>query len=203
MAMACLTACVSPAESGPSVTTDTSSPDGSSQVVDTTLVGEEPLEALLPTTPVTVAPEGEVRRAILDRQEFKLECFREHGFDGEIDDDMGILTDVPPDQQDRFFEINELCREAVAGEFGLTFGEPTVEELTIAFRSYLYVRECMILEGYPVDEPPSLDVYIQSEGAVWHPYNAFMTSPDGPTGLADLEETCPQDLAYLASVLEF
>lgn len=136
-------------------------------------------------------------------QERKLACFRDNGFEGELDDDLGISTKVPPEQQDRFFEVNRTCREAVAEKLGLQFGLPSEEVLRRTYRMYLYIRQCMVQTGYPTDEPPSMERFVESGGSLWHPYNAFMGTAAGATGLSDLEQLCPQDLPYLESVLEF
>ena len=167
-----------------------------------TSLADPTIQDLLPPTPVTTAPPGAVRASILERQEAKLACLRRYGFDGEIAPDLGILTDVPPDQQERFFEVSASCREEVGAQFGLRFGTPTPEELTTSFRELLYVRACMIDEGYPVDPPPSLEQYVESQGAIWHPYTAFIEAGAGPTELQRLQEVCPDDSVYLRSVLD-
>jgi len=162
----------------------------------------EEIAGLLPSTPVTTAPAGAVRASVLERQRFAVECFRRYGFEGVIQEDSGILFDVPPSQQDRFGEVNRLCVEEEAEEFGMELGVPSAETLRRHYRAYLYVRECMIAEGYPVDDPPSLEVFVESGGAAWHPYNAFMASGRAAE-LDRLEQTCPQDLFYLLDVLDF
>lgn len=160
------------------------------------------IQSLMPTTPVTTAPPGAVRASVLERQEFKLACLSELGFEGEIEDDLGILTNVAPEQQDEFMEASAACREVAGVEFGISFGLSTPEELRQHYRAFLYVRECMIQAGYSTDDPPSLEVYIESGGEGWHPYDAFMSSGGGPSGFSVLEATCPQDLLYLESVLD-
>ena len=130
-----------------------------------------------------------------------MECFRRYGFEGEIQDDLGILFDVPAEQQDRFAEVNQLCLKDEAAEFGMELGVPSEEELVKEFRALLYVRECMIAEGYPVDDPPSLETFVESGGSAWHPYNAFMASGRA-SEFETLRETCPQDVGYLLEVLD-
>jgi hypothetical protein len=168
------------------------------------LATAEEIAALLPSTPVTTAPPGVVRAGILERQELILECMRRYGFDGEIQErSFGILSDVPPEQFDRYLEVGEICRKEEFERYGLTLGVPTPEELETEYRIKLYVRECMIQEGYPVSQPPSLDAFIESLGAIWHPYDAFVESGGGGVfGFSKLEETCPQDGFYLRSVLD-
>ncbi len=192
-----------PTDTGSLVTVQTSpavSASTSTSVVSSGVVAEDEIAELLPSTPVTTAPPGVVRQLMVERQQFSLECFRRYGFDGEIQEDAGILFDVPPDQQERFVEVNARCVEEEAAEFGIEVGVPSVESLRRHYRAYLYVRECMIAEGYPVDDPPSMEVFVESGGSVWHPYDAVMRS--SPSSFSRLEETCPQDLFYLLEVLD-
>ena len=173
--------------------------------VSVPLATDEEIAALLPSTPVTTAPPGAVRASILERQKLVLECMRRYGFDGEIDErDLGInFGKIPDEQFDRFLEVGEICRKEEFERYGLTLGLPTREELEASYRMNLYVRECMIMEGYPVSQPPSLEAYIESLGAIWHPYDAFVESGQGGVfGLSKLQETCPQDGFYLRTVLD-
>ncbi len=173
--------------------------------VSVPLATDEEIAALLPSTPVTTAPPGAVRASILERQKLVLECMRRYGFDGEIDErDLGInFGKIPDEQFDRFLEVGEICRKEEFERYGLTLGVPTREELEASYRMNLYVRECMIMEGYPVSQPPSLEAYIESLGAIWHPYDAFVESGQGGVfGFSELQETCPQDGFYLRTVLD-
>ncbi len=215
LAAACVPAAQGPSSSadpGPSTTAGisttvsvsaaASSTTTSPPVTTGSVASAEEIARLLPSTPVTTAPAGAVRASVLERQRFAVECFRRYGFEGVIQEDSGILFDVPPSQQDRFGEVNRLCLEEEAEEFGMELGVPSAETLRRHYRAYLYVRECMIAEGYPVDDPPSLEVFVESGGAAWHPYNAFMASGRAAE-LDRLEQTCPQDLFYLLDVLDF
>ncbi len=162
------------------------------------------IATLLPPTPVTTAPSGAVRASVLERQEFVLECFRRYGFEGEIDPmDLSIGFETPPEQQERFWEVNQLCLQEEFEWLGYPLGKNSPEELRRHYRAYLYVRECMIAEGYPVDDPPSLEAYVESGGEIWHPYDALMQGGEGsPTFFTKLEQICPQDLFYLLQVLD-
>ena len=189
--------------------TTTTSPLGRTEsTVETTTTAVAPpsreeIVAMLPSTPVTTAPSGAVRASVRDRQETKLACIRSFGFAAELDlGDLGIVVDLPPEQQDEYFEVLDICRRRLFAELGVS-EVPSREELTAHYRAYLYVRECMIAEGYPVDDPPSLEVYVESLGAAWHPYDAVMAGGQGSPGFfSRLEETCPQDLFYLLDVLD-
>ncbi len=174
----------------------------------TTTVGSVPLAtaeeiaALLPSTPVTTAPPGVVRVGILERQEFKLECMRSFGFDGEIQEkSLAILSDVPPEQFDRYMEVGEICRRRLFAKLGVP-EKKTEEDLLKDYSALLYVRECMLAEGYPVDDPPSPEVFVETYGAIWHPYTGVMLGTQEPIAYyTRLEEICPADLFYLFDVL--
>ncbi len=188
-------------------TTTTAAVDEAESTVETTTTvappSREEIVAMLPSTPVTTAPAGAVRASVRDRQETKLACIRSFGFAAELDQtDLGIVADLPPEQQDEYFDVLDICRRRLFAELGVS-EVPSREELTAHYRAYLYVRECMIAEGYPVDDPPSLEVYVESHGAAWHPYDAVMAGGQGSPGFfSGLEETCPQDLFYLLDVLD-
>jgi hypothetical protein len=176
--------------------------------VTTTTVGSVPLAtaeeiaALLPSTPVTTAPPGVVRAGILERQEFELECLRSFGFDGEIQEkSLAILSDVPEEQFDRYMEVGEICRKRLFAKLGVP-EVYTEEDLLKQYSALLYVRECMLAEGYPVGDPPSPEVFVETYGAIWHPYTGVMLGTQEPIAYyTRLEEICPQDLFYLFDVL--
>jgi len=166
------------------------------------LATAEEIAALLPSTPVTTAPPGAVRASIRERQEFELECMRSFGFDGEIQEkSLAILSDVPEEQFDRYLEVGEICRKRMLAWLGVP-EEKTEEDRLKQYSALLYVRECMLAEGYPVDDPPSPEVWVESGGAIWHPYTGVMLGTQEPVAYyTSLEEICPANLFYLYDVL--
>lgn len=59
------------------------------------------------------------------------------------------------------------------------------------FEFLLALRDCVVGEGYPVGDPPSKDAFVESLGAIWHPYEDMDNFSDSE--LARLEEVCSQD----------
>ncbi|WP_062464343.1 hypothetical protein [Demequina soli] len=60
--------------------------------------------------------------------------------------------------------------------------------LSAVFDDLLVQAECLVSHGYPVDEPPSREAWIDSKGAVWSPFDAVA---DGTVEtLAEAESAC-------------
>lgn len=73
---------------------------------------------------------------------------------------------------------------------------PSRADLEDRYNSMLGIHECMQQHGFPTEEPPSLDVYIEG-GGVWHPYFVGPKNQDGlsPTPAVDfeaLQRDCPE-----------
>jgi hypothetical protein len=55
------------------------------------------------------------------------------------------------------------------------------------------LKDCVESEGYLVAEPPSKPAWIESQGALWHPFEGLDSLSDSE--LADLERACPQNFS--------
>ena len=115
-------------------------------------------------------------------------CMAEKGFTVEIMDDGGISSDVPTEQ----ISQRDAAMEACTSEHG--FDQPP-EPLTDAQLSELYddlveVKECLEEAGHEVDDPPSLQSFVDSQGAAWHPYDSL--DPSSLAEFQDVERQCPQ-----------
>ncbi len=165
------------------------------------LLSDAEIRQLLPNTPVTTAPPGAVYALVAERQQFAVECFREAGFAAELDPaDNSVVVDVPDEQWDIYWEVSTRCREREFAEFGIE----VEQDFTKMFRAFLWVRQCMLENGYEVSRPPSLEVFVESHGSAWHPYDAVMAEPTFTMEQSqELEQICPQDLTYLYQVLDF
>ncbi|MFQ5523650.1 MAG: hypothetical protein ACE5F5_08735 [Acidimicrobiia bacterium] len=167
----------------------------------TAFLSEAELRDLLPATPVTTPAPGAVKASAVERQEFKAGCLREAGFAAVLrPEDNSVVVDVSEDQREAYSEASTRCRELEFARFGID-ADP---DLTKTFRALLYVRQCMIENGYEVTQPPSLETFIESHGSAWHPYDGVMADPSFTREeFQELEQLCPQDLIYLFQVLDF
>lgn len=174
-------------------TTQTTTPPGPT---------EAEIQALLPDVPVTTLPPDATRQITatkLEQQRFYADCLNQAGFAATVDpNDLTVTSPIPQGQEDQYWAVTERCREEKFARFpSLADPDPVA-----AYRAYLYVRACMLANGWPVTDPPSLDTYLETHGAAWHPYDAVMADPTfGYEDFQTLEATCPQDLTYLIPTL--
>ncbi len=162
-----------------------------------------PTQAISSDQPIT-ASRREQSQAIA-------ECAANEGIAVEVDPGGdGVTWRAPEGQENLYDDVIDRCAESVAEAYGVAQGEPTVEDLERWYLAYLWTHDCMKGEGYPVEDPPSLDVFLDSQGTIWHPYNAVVRSAGGEIkpgvqfseeAFRELENTCPQDVTYLLKEL--
>ncbi len=92
-----------------------------------------------------------------------------------------------------FREAMIACEEA-SYEIGLIARPQPPDEDALAawYDAFMLTYQCMEDQGYPVSPPPSRDLYVESGGSIWHPYQEL-----APTQVPEVEEVCPQDLVVL------
>ena len=145
--------------------------------------------------------------------EWLAECENSFGFDFEVVSQPGqdptLFGQVPPSRDTFHSEVRRACRAFVAEQGDVFELEQTPEFAERVYAGYLKVHECMLANGFPVDEPPSQQTFVSqwvAGGAgSWHPYSAtpfggsLSTSPDAGTGdervseQLHIQETCPAD----------
>lgn len=162
-------------------------------------------------SPATIR-EDPVAATLREQSQAISACAAEEGVSVEVaSDGEGVVWRAPAGQEARYSEVVDGCARIVAERFGVAQGEPTAEDLELWYRAFLWTRGCMIDEGYPVSDPPTLDSYIDSGGSNWHPYNAVFNASGGDIrpgvpfsdeSFRELESMCPQDLTYLISELD-
>jgi hypothetical protein len=123
-------------------------------------------------------------------------CVESEGFDVQISDG-GLLAHTGSAQEPRYREVLALC-EQTAVDRGLVKaqGPPDSGELAAWYEAFGWTHDCLVENGYPVSDPPSLDLYIESRGRNWHPYDML-----DPMELAQVEGVCPQDLIVIFEIL--
>jgi hypothetical protein len=199
-----------PAEAPTSSANETSSPPTANQV----FVPPTSNQAFVPPTPALVTPPdlldqlgpyaeivlggGAVLPGSPEHFDYLVSCMESAGFAVTLDVSSGSISGDPgADQMDRFRDTLAICDEA-AFESGLVarHAEQTPDELRLWYRAFLLAHECLTEHGYPASDPPSIDVYVESGGTAWHPYDAL-----SPASIQDIEPICPQDLIVLISEL--
>lgn len=141
---------------------------------------------------------GAVLSGSREHLSYLVSCVESGGFAVELDVSAGSISASPGhDQMERYQEVLRTCKEA-AFESGLVarYSERTPEELELWYDAFLIAQECLGEHGFPTSDPPSLDVYVESGGAAWHPYEAL-----SPNAIAAVEPICPQDLVLLVGEL--
>ena len=138
---------------------------------------------------------GTVLRGSKEHLDYLVSCIAAGGFSVELDPSDGSMTANPgAAQMDNYIAVHDACRHA-AIDYGLvdSYAPPSDAELELWYRAYLITQDCLIEHGYPTTEQSSLEVYVQSGGAAWHPYNALIRT----TSEWEVEPVCSQDLVKL------
>lgn len=116
------------------------------------------------------------------------DCMELRGF-LTVQDSDGIWVTHDGGTPDAYREATSGCFMAVAGV--LPSGPPADRDWFSAYYDFLVeLMECVREQGHPVPDPPSREVFIDTEGATWHPYDPRWTPP---TVWDSLEKICPQD----------
>lgn len=179
--------------------------------------GHEPesaIEFVPPPPPITATPAdlldslgpyadlvlrgGVVLPGSVEHLNYMVSCIETAGFAVEMDVSTGSISVAPnQDQMDRYRSVFAACEEA-AFDYGLIarYADPTPEQLQLQFNALLLTHQCLEENGYTTSEPPSIDVYIDSEGSAWHPYEAL-----SPAIVETVESICTQDLITLIGEL--
>ena len=116
------------------------------------------------------------------------ECVADHGFPLTVTGDGTGLTfqAVPPDQNQLAQAVLFACKAGLRLEKP---APPTVDQLEEAYAYMVAVAHCLEEEGYSVTDPPSVGVYIDSQG-YWNPYDDLVA---GLQEWSRLNQKCPQN----------
>lgn len=136
---------------------------------------------------------GEVPLGSLEHLQYLQSCLARAGFEVEIQPDEGALQAKPGVQEDEYRAALGDCEEA-AFDSGLV-GRPTAptdEELAAWYEAFQLTYQCLLGKDLEPDPPPSAELYIESGGSNWHPYDGL-----SPAEISQVENDCPQDLVVL------
>lgn len=122
-------------------------------------------------------------------------CLERHGF-LQVKTEVEIGTErievYQTDAGGRVEELRSATDECHSRAYAMLPPGPVIDEAYYErfFDFLLDLKECLEGEGWTVPDPPSKEVWVESEGAVWHPYER-MGALSGER-LAALEAVCPQ-----------
>jgi hypothetical protein len=128
-------------------------------------------------------------RSIQSEADFDLmmsSCMAERGWVMIVDPNGGLTMDLPPDAQlPIYYEDRDTC----LGTLGqLEARELTEVEMNSLYEAQLAVLECLVVEGFAIEEAPSYQEYAQSFLTdQWSPYSKV-----SPADFAAAESLCPQ-----------
>jgi hypothetical protein len=139
---------------------------------------------------------GLVPYGSVEHVHYVVECIKSAGFAVEWEQG-GLLARPGVEQEPRYREVMAFCEQA-AVDSGLVgpLLPPDEEELAARYEAAMWTYDCLQAAGFPVPDPVSPDVYIESDGSGWHPYNAI-----SPGRYAEAERQCPQDPIVVFEIL--
>lgn len=123
---------------------------------------------------------------------FLKRCIEEEGFAVSVNEMGALEWRGSEEQREAAYAAFDRC-EAQLPLSVRTYEPPTEEDFKSWYATYLEVAACLEKEGYEIPPPPSLDSFVESGGANWHPYDTIATDPNLPwEEWVRLNEVCPQ-----------
>lgn len=178
------------------------------------LASSAPAEPSSYQVPVSTVSTGvtDIEVSRREQSEAIAECAALKGVAVEVDPSGdGVVWKAPEGQEFEYSKVIDQCALDVAERFGVPQGAPGDADLERWYRAFLWTHQCMIEHGYLVEDPPSVDIFIDSGGSAWHPYNAVIKAAPGEIkpgvpfseeAFRELEAACPQDLVWLLDHLD-
>ncbi len=125
---------------------------------------------------------------------FVLDCMEWYGFPGEVDPvtGEGLVFDYAPEATGEFMAAITDCSNAWRRLAGLRTEPPDRDELATMYDRFLEVQECLVANGFPVEDPPTREVFVETESP-WHPYNALYKGGVDTEVLEAAEAACPAE----------
>lgn len=98
-----------------------------------------------------------------------VDCMNDHGFAVTLHPD-GLGSNwaaIPPEQNQLAQAVNYACRDGLRIPSREPFSRSQWEEL---FAYQLGLADCIDRQGYDTTDPPTIEAFIESEGAIWDAY---------------------------------
>jgi len=103
-----------------------------------------------------------------------VECANDNGVPVQLipPGDGYSMSGIPPDQQEAARAVVQACRD---GLHVPDPARPTQAQLEEHLGELIELKTCFEMQGYTIDDPPSLEVFIDSWDAnPWHPYDSLI-----------------------------
>ncbi len=115
------------------------------------------------------------------------DCMKDRGWKTDVEADGGVVSEYPPEQEDRYTDDLHTCIEIVGPAEPIEYSQRQYEAL---YASTLEAQQCLLDKfGYETPKAPSLDAFIELKGA-WSPFNLL---PDiSAEEFLEIQEVCPQ-----------
>ncbi|BDZ54712.1 hypothetical protein GCM10025870_17850 [Agromyces marinus] len=123
------------------------------------------------------------------------DCMVDNGWvDLVLDEDGSFGGTVPPEQREQYQADLEDCDAKAQLKYPMP--ETTEDDMRERYVFELETRKCLMAQGYPISEPPSVEKYIEQNqtGELWMPYSELPASLK-QAEYKRLREVCP-DPAY-------
>jgi hypothetical protein len=123
------------------------------------------------------------------------ECIEAAGFRGQLDGSETVF-EVSPERKDVFDQVSADCYGSFA-EAGLVPAEtlqPTEDQLRLRYQFLLEARTCIENHGLTLDEPPTVESYVDANGENWLPHLEVLEQLEGvdESRIDEFFEACPQ-----------
>lgn len=119
------------------------------------------------------------------------DCVADAGFEASLLPDLTLKVQRPSSQPKPANQILKECENKLiaAGRYPPPPAPPTRAELDAQYAALLDLKTCLEKQGFTITEPVSIDQFVKTKGAAWHPYSSLPTTPGA---FARAEKTCPQ-----------
>lgn len=112
----------------------------------------------------------------LEETEAIVDCLQDRGLAVQVDPDSfppGVEFDNRIVTEEQFEPAYEECIEELteAGLLRPVLSGP--DQLAHLYEDFLKAAECIEAEGYDVPDPPSAEVFVDTNGAAWNPFDAI------------------------------
>jgi hypothetical protein len=118
------------------------------------------------------------------------DCVADAGFAATLLPDLTLEVQQSLSQSKAAAErIIRECEDKVIadGRYPPPPAPPTQAELLAQYAALHDLKTCLEKQGFTIAEPVSIDQFLETKGAAWHPYSSLP-----PDAFARAEETCPQ-----------
>lgn len=125
------------------------------------------------------------------------ECLRERGISVKVISDPapGITAENVADPVE-YEKQQQSCEKQLVDSGQVPANQPADDAFYARYYEYyLKVSACLRKLGLDIADPPAKDVFVESKGAAWNPYEAYTPAAVGQARYDELQESCPSSFA--------